>query len=200
MGLFYLDKANKVALCKEAYQVIPEFKKLSDDEMRFVILYTDYDSPFKQWPDKERKSKAQRWVFGEKAKDPEKDPKIRKAIEQFNELQFDDNRELYRTYQRKMTNFQLLYQNEEDPVKSDKYLIAIKNLRVEMNALHREIITNAQTEHVLKGNRKMSFLEKLRANKKLAEMRSTQAEKLGKINLMNELPTNNESKKENLIG
>jgi hypothetical protein len=198
--LFYLDRQNKIALHKDAYKVNPSFRKLTDDQMRYVILLTDYSSQFNQYPESERKQKSRGWVFGKGAENPEGDPKVRQAIIDYDNLQYDENRQLYRVYQKKMTSYQILYQNEADPQKSDKYLISIQNLQKAMNILHREIMTNVQANYVLKGKLKMSFLEHLRANKKLAAMRSEQEEKLEGIHIKNEMPTNNNSKRENLIG
>jgi hypothetical protein len=196
--LFYTDKEGKVILHPDAYKVCPEFKVLNEKDMLYVILFTDYYSHFAQFPEMERKKKARGWVYGMKAEDPQKRPEIREAIELYNDLQFDEDRHLYRVYQNKMRNLQLLYQNETDPDRSDKYLKAIENLKKSMADLHRQISSNTRVEYVLKGDKKMSFLEKLRKKKKYAEMIKERREKLASITIKNETNKGSEGK-ENII-
>jgi hypothetical protein len=197
--LFYVDAKGKEILHPDAYKVNPNFKKLKDDEMRYVILATDYFSQFNQWPEVERKKKARGWVFGMDAKDPEDNPLVKQAIDEYNDLQFDQERQLFRVYQNKMRNLQILYQNESNPEKSDKYLASIEKLKKVMTELQRDISANTKINFVVKGGKGLTFLELLRRNKKYAEMQQERRNTLNKIDMKNKLEEHGKNKGENLI-
>lgn len=197
--LFYVDRTGKILLHSDVYRVEPFFRELKEKDMIYVILRTDYFSQFHKYPEMDRKRKAKGWVYGMDAPDPEQKPEIRKAIELYEDLQFDDKRHLLRVLQNKKRKFELIFQQEEIPSKADKLLDSINKIQKAIDETQKEIITQTQAEPVLKGKKKMSLIEKLRDNKKLAEMRKEAVKKLKDVEIINELPTNSESKKENLI-
>jgi len=197
--LFYIDKKGKILLHPDVYKVEPFFRKLSSDQVCYLILRCDYKSQFHLWPTEERKRKAKGWVFGMDASDPKEDPKIAKAIKRYDELQYNDKEHTKRVYQDKKRKFELVFQHETDPIKSDKIMDSINKLQHAIEKIDKEILTDTQTSYQLKGKKQMTLIEKLLDNEKLAEMRRDAIDKLSGIDIKNDLPTNSKNKKENLI-
>jgi hypothetical protein len=104
--LFRIDKRNNTILDKQAAKLTQHCKKLSEEELRYVILVADYYSPLKQYPKKEKAIKAERMVWGTEAETKQigEDPKIKRAIEEYEELQYDPIRETIKAYREKVNS------------------------------------------------------------------------------------------------
>jgi hypothetical protein len=102
--LFRIDKRNNTIFDKQAARLTEQCKKLSEEELRYVILVTDYYSPLKQYPKKEKAVKAKRMIWGvEGDNNPiQDDPKIKRAIEEYENLQYDPVRETIIAYKEKV--------------------------------------------------------------------------------------------------
>lgn len=188
--LFYTDKTGKILLHKEVYQIVPEFKKLKDKEMLYVILSTDYFAMFHQYPPRERKQKAKRWIFGNDQINIEADPKIRSAIEQYQRIQYDEKRHSLDVFLNKKTQLEIAYQNEENPERSDKYLTAIQNVQKVIDRYKDEIAASIHTAAILKGGKEKSLLEIMASNGSLYDMRAAAVEKNKNIHIENQLEYN----------
>jgi len=83
--LFLIDERKKTVLHPFAIKLCPELAVLTEKEILFLIFAFDYDSPFKQFPERQRLSKAIIHVYGDNVPellDEEKRPKkIKLAIE-----------------------------------------------------------------------------------------------------------------------
>lgn len=102
--LFKIDKRGNAVFDKQAAKLTDHCKKLDEPFLRYVILVTDYYSPLKQYPKKEKSIKARRMVWGDKWEqvDPETDKQIQRAIEEYNSLQYDPIRETILAYKEKI--------------------------------------------------------------------------------------------------
>lgn len=185
--LFYTDKKGKVILHKDVYKIVPSFKELTDDEMLYVILSTDYYSIYHQYPEKDRKRKSKRWVYGKDAIDPETSPKVRKAIDNYNAIQYDEKRHTLEVYRKKRTIFEIQFENELDPERASKLMKSISEIQKMIDSLHHEITTLMQTKEILQGDKEMSLIERMRQNKELSEIRETAFEKQANLILENNL-------------
>ena len=63
--LFHLDQKNNAVLHPEAVKLCPELRLLNEKEVLFIILAFDYNSIYKQYPERQRLSKAIWHVFGD---------------------------------------------------------------------------------------------------------------------------------------
>ena len=63
--LFYSDIKNNIVLHPDCVKLSPELGLLSDKEILFIILAFDYNSIYRQFPERQRVSKAIWHVFGD---------------------------------------------------------------------------------------------------------------------------------------
>jgi hypothetical protein len=160
--LFRINKRNNLVMVPEAAKLTDHCKKLTEEELRFVILATDYYSPLRQYPKKEKLQKAKRMVWGKDDKDkffPEDDKKIAAAIEEYGELQYDQTRETIAAYQEKieMLMVQLLQTNTAGSV--SKIDADISTLQIRIKAL-QEDVERLEDNVKLKGkDDKLSLIE-----------------------------------------
>lgn len=168
--IFYLDKENKILLHSEAYKVLPELQILSETELRCVILATDYQSPFRLYPTKERRQNAVRWVYGKNSEKYLKDKKLLKAFENYNSIQYDQERETLRVLidKKAMVENQMLLEENSNKIKG--LVDTIKTLQGVIKEYETSITSTIQTNYVLKGGGKKSLLETLHENKRLYEI------------------------------
>lgn len=63
--LFYSDIKNNIVLHPDCVKLSPELGLLNDKEILFIILAFDYNSIYRQFPERQRVSKAIWHVFGD---------------------------------------------------------------------------------------------------------------------------------------
>jgi len=104
--LFRFDRKNKVAIHKDAIKLCFHLKKISSDELYYIILAYDYRSKFNQWSIEERRKRACIEAFpGGKWEDVE--AKIADAIEEYKSFQYDHRRatrDVYMTKKKRLEN------------------------------------------------------------------------------------------------
>jgi hypothetical protein len=169
--LFYTDLKNNVVLRRDCVDLCPELKLINDKELLFIILVYDYHSIYRQFPERQRLSRAIFHVFGDNVPnllDPEKHPqKIKIAIDSYRSLQYDPNVELIDLYNRKI-------QEQMSILEEDKSTIGIKNasenidrFRKLIRAIESEVIESTLMEGKLSGKMELSFLERFKSNQKM---------------------------------
>jgi hypothetical protein len=99
--LFKLDKAKKIVLNPDAVKLMPALRDLTEDETVYVVIFADYQSPYHQLPHEERLRRARHHVWGDSKKKVDS-PLIQAAIEAYQGLQYDHNRELVIKYRAKI--------------------------------------------------------------------------------------------------
>ena len=111
--------------------LFPEFKKVGSPAMKYIILVYGYDSPLREMPIDDRKTRAAELAgvqkFSEKDKTMQsyndlievRKPNVRDAITTFQSLQFDFDKDLLLAYEDQLTEFKALMRNKD---KSDKQL------------------------------------------------------------------------------
>lgn len=166
--VFYADTKNNVLLHPDAIQLCPELALLDDKDILFIIYAFDYHSPFRQYPERQRLSKAIWQVFQDNPKgylEPEeRSTQLRNAIECYKSLQYNRNIELIEMYNRKID--ELLVKLEATDVSN-----IIKSLRESIDGFRKDVkriemeVTEANlVEGQLKNNAKRSWLEKMQSN------------------------------------
>ena len=152
----------------DCVKLCPEFAYLDEKEMLCVILAYDYNSPYRQFTEDQRKPRALAHVYGPSADELFKKPKIKKAVEAYKSLQYDPNREQIIVYQRRLGNMDALLDTiDDDDLKKMKEVIATsKELRkaikeIEHELTHEEESGVTETQDKVK----LSFLEKLQSNR-----------------------------------
>jgi hypothetical protein len=104
--LFHLDQKNNTILHPEAVRLCPELGLLNEKEVLFIILAFDYNSIYKQYPERQRLSKAIWHVFGDNnpkfLEEDKREKRIQAAINAYKSLQYNRNEELISIYQQKI--------------------------------------------------------------------------------------------------
>lgn len=164
--LFYCDVKNNAVLHPEVVKLIPSLGLLNEKEMLYVILYADYSSPYKQFPDHERKRKAMWHAFSENESELIESPKMKMAVEDYISLQYNPKIELIRNYQQKIDKLLMQLQEDDAPSSIKKIDDAIDSLRKRIEVMQNEVDSAVNNEGVIKGKMTLSFLEKAMANVK----------------------------------
>ena len=168
--LFLIDERKKTVLHPFAIKLCPELAVLTEKEILFIIHAFDYNSPFKQFPERQKLSKAIFWAFGDNVPellDEEKRPKkIKLAIEAYKSLQYNANHELISTYQKKIDMAQGQILAEDAPMRLKNLRDIISGFRKDIHELQTEVVSQSIIEMGLKGDKELSLLEQWQSNKK----------------------------------
>lgn len=167
--LFYVDIKNNAVLHPEVVKLCPSLGALDEKEVLYIVLAHDYNSPYKQFPELERRRKAMWHAFGENEVDLINSPRIVAAANDYLSLQWNPKIETARAYQKKIDSLTVQLQEETAPTQIDKIDKAIESLTKRLNSMNREVAEDYVDEGVLKGGRTKSFLEKMLENKKRYE-------------------------------
>lgn len=169
--LFYADIKNNILLHPDVLKLKPELGLLTDKEALFIILAYDYNSIYRQYPERQRVSKAIWHVFNDNVPnllDEEKRPqKIKRAIEAYKALQYNRNIELVEMYNRKIDNLLEILETDSSVNGIKNNMDSIDRFRKAIRSIEEEIIEEKMIDGELKGNIKRSFLEKMQSNDKM---------------------------------
>jgi DNA-binding TFAR19-related protein (PDSD5 family) len=168
--LFLIDERKKTVLHPFAIKLCPELAVLTEKEILFLIFAFDYDSPFKQFPERQRLSKAIIHVYGDNVPDlldeDRRPKKIKLAIEAYKSLQYDSNQELIATYQKKIEMAQSQILEEDAPSRLKNLRDIISGFRNDIRELQTEVVAKSVLQAELKGDRELSLLEDMMASTK----------------------------------
>jgi len=167
LTLFRVNKNTGVSLHPEIIQLSEHIKKLNSKELGFLVDWVDYHGSFWQYIDEEtKKIKSWKKWFGET--EIEISPLILKAKEEYSYLQYDVDYEILNSYKKKilLLTEQLMDETSHVSIKAiDSAISALQKRIEEMESK----IKKTEDEIELKGDRKLSFLEKINRNKKREE-------------------------------
>jgi len=162
--LFKIQRKNKLVLHPAAVKLTVYLKKLTDDQLYYVILVYDYYSKYHQLPPRDRKQRAEREVFGSAAKDIEKGKTVmEKAIEEYLSLQYDYRREMIATYQEKIEQSRASLLNASS-LQVKGILDGNRLLDIEITKLQKEIDKDEEAIE-LKGGGQLTEIEVWQTNK-----------------------------------
>lgn len=164
--LFYLDKNCKAILHRDCINLCPSLATLSDEEVMYVILYADYNSPHRQLPEHQRKTKAMFDAFGENEPDLIESARILMAVEDYISLQYSPKIEAAKEYQKKVDHLLETLQAATTHTEIKKIDDAIDVCRKRIRMFEEEYEQDMQKQGVVKGKMELSFWEKIQANKK----------------------------------
>lgn len=133
---------------------IPSFLKAGEDAMKYICLFYGYNSPFRLVPVEERKAKVisicdiEKTPTGrpgklEKALLAMTNGDLRKAVEDFQDIQFDEDRDTHQAYLSYLKQCKdLLRKVDKDPKERDQAFKTAKefNTTVENEKSLREIL------------------------------------------------------------
>lgn len=169
--LFYADLKNNILLHPDVVKLSPELGLLSKDEVLFVILAYDYNSIFRQFPERQRVSKAIWHVWQDNKPeilDETRRPKrLQIAIERYKALQYNRNIELVEMYNKKIDDLLKLLEADNSATGIKNNMDSIDKFRKAIRAIESEIAEEKLMDGELKGATRLSFLEKMQQNEKM---------------------------------
>jgi len=158
--LFFIDPKNEgIVLRPDCYKLHPELSPLDEKELLLIILTYDYHSPYRQFPEPERKRKAVFHVYGENELEKYGEPTMRNAIEAYKSLQFIPELYQVEVYQKKiaMLNEQLV--SDDNITSTKKSLETIKLFEDAIRDLEKRATDAIVNKGQIKGGQELSFIE-----------------------------------------
>lgn len=171
--LFYIDQKNNVLLHPDVVKLEPQLALLTDKEVLFIILAYDYNSIYRQFPEKQRISKAIWHVWQDNKKEllPEnigmRPKRISAAIEAYISLQYNRNIELVEMYNKKIDDLLRILDTDVSTNGIKNAMDSIDKFRKAIQAIEREVVEEKLIDGELKGKTELSFLEKMKSNQKM---------------------------------
>jgi hypothetical protein len=164
--LFYIDDKNNTVLHRDCVNLCPELSVLTNEEVLFIVLAYDYHSPYRQFPEDDRIRKAMIHVYNDNNPKLMERDIIKSAIDAYKSLQYSPKIELAEKYQKKIDSLLLKLEADDNPTANKNILVVINAIRKDIIALESEIADEVQKDGVIKGQKELSWLEKLQRNQK----------------------------------
>ena len=167
--LFYIDPRNDgVVLRPDCYKLHPELSPIDEKELMLIILTYDYHSPYRQFPEPERKRKAIFHVYGENMMEKYDEVTVRNAIEAYKSLQFIPEIQQVEVYQRKIAKLnQQLEEDDEGAITTTKRTLeTIQLFEDAIRDLEKRAIDSIVTKGQIKGGQELSFIEDMMKSEK----------------------------------
>jgi len=169
--LFFADLKNNILLHPDVVKLSPELGLLSKDEVLFIVLAYDYNSIYRQFPERQRITKAIWHVWQDNKPDilnEDKRPqRIKSAIQAYKALQYNRNIELVEMYNRKIDELLRLLEGEISTTGIKNNMESIDKFRKAIRAIELEVVEEKLMDGELKGNAQLSWLEKMQSNEKM---------------------------------
>ena len=165
--LFYIDPKNDgIVLRPDCYKLHPELAPLDEKELLLIVLTYDYHSPYRQFPEPDRKRKAVLHVYGENELEKYDEPTVRNAIEAYKSLQFIPELHQVEVYQKKIAllNEQLI--QDDNIASTKKALETIRMFEDAVRDLEKRAADAITNKNQIKGGQELSFIEDLMKSEK----------------------------------
>lgn len=165
MSVFKVNHEFDAILNPDAAKLCEHLQKVSKEELLYIILAYDYtDGPYRMRTPDERKNLAKKRVYKTMDIEPETE-KVKKAVEEYKSLIFDVRRETIDNYKKKVSKYQKESLMEEISVAKLKEIdTAIKFLQTRISEIESEIFTEEKYDAYIKGDKKLSMIEKWQMN------------------------------------
>jgi hypothetical protein len=165
--LFYIDpKNNSTILRPDCLKLKPELSVLDEKEMMLIILTFDYHSPYRQFPEPERKRKAMIHVYGENVSEKFDETTIKIAIEAYKALQWIPELEQVKVYQRKIDRLNQQLEGDDNYTADKKILETIRLFEEAIRDLEKRATDSMISKGQIKGGQELSFIEELMRSEK----------------------------------
>lgn len=169
--LFFVDLKNNKVLHPDVVKLKPELALLNDKEVLFIILAYDYNSIYRQFPERQRISKAIWHVFQDNVptllNEEQRPQRIKSAIEAYKSLQYNRNIELIELYNRKLDEQMLLLEEERSSTGAKNINDNIDRFKKAIRSIELEVIEEKLMDGELKGATRLSFLDKMQQSEKM---------------------------------
>ena len=167
MAVFKMNRNFEIILNPDAVKLVPELTGISNDQLRYVILVTDYvDGPYRKKPKDERRNMAKKLIWGDSRKMVETE-RIRNAMSGYKSLIFDIRRETIEIYHEKIKVLQ------KESLMPDLPFARLKEIDMQITFLQDRVVIIShdldieESESIeLKGKKSLSYLEVWQRNQR----------------------------------
>lgn len=164
MLLFSLDTSQNAVINIDAAKICPELKKITKEELLYIIVVYDYHSPHSQFDLEERRGIAlNKYLKGKK--NPETKIAVQKAIEAYKSLQFDQKRETLSIYREKINSLTTDLIDAEDSARISDIIKSSESIRKQIDSIEKKIDDDEKMAEI-KGGSTLSFIEQVQNNRK----------------------------------
>jgi len=179
--MIYRIVKGKIEVIPEAASLVPSFSSLTENQLRFLIIAYDYtSSPYKMKPLSFREDMAEK-ITKIKRKDISQEIK-----DEFISCIYDIKRDKKELLQKKLISIQNGFETEESLTKLKELSSLMDFIEKKISDVDAEIIREDEMEVILKGERKLSLLEKIIRSRKLYNVEK-------RVNRIVDSSNNNES-------
>lgn len=164
-GIFRVKDDDSIIIDKDALLLVPELARVSDKELKYIILVYDlFDSPLRKIPFELRKQIAKRRIFGNIKTDIEKSENMIKAIFGYKSICYDPIRDSLDAFRSKIS---MINEKIIDPNlnlrDAKEWVNQLEFYESKMYSLEEEVKKD-ETVAELKGQKKLSNLERWQRN------------------------------------
>jgi hypothetical protein len=160
-----MDTTGLATLHPDAVRLTEYLKDLGQKQLQYVILVYDLDdSPLRKKPLEERRIFAKRKLGINEERDYENLDTMKKAIEEYQALNFNLRRTMKDSYLTKIMQLQRAIMIEDDPTRIKQFTSSIDILE---NKVHEMELALEEEEKIeLRGKKSLSFLELYKRNQR----------------------------------
>lgn len=179
-GVFIVNNSNTAILSSDAVKLCPELRKLTEEQVLYIILAYDYiDSPWRRMPLEDRQRLAKRKIWGEKDFNPEDYKNVLAGIEEYKGLIYDEEREMRDTLLIKLRMLNGEFLAESDVNRLNQIIKSQDLVQKRIDDFDVKIDIKEETIK-LKAGKQLSFIEQFMRNRVKYEERMNEimAEKL----------------------
>jgi len=178
-GIFRIRDDNRAVIDKDIIKLIPELRKVTEEELIYIILVYDwFDSPIRKMPLEMRKTSARRKLWKDLSITPEENPVVKKAIEAYKSICYDPIRSSIDAIKIKIEylNHSLLTDQDITLTKAKDIIGQLSFFNDKLYSLEQEVKTEDITHNEIKGQLKLGRLE-------FFQRKQQEAAKLRKISM-----------------
>mgnify|MGYP003145391645 FL=1 len=167
--LFDVDKEGNVLLQDKTVALVPEIlavyrhKDYGSRAIKWIVLMCDYNSPYRNLPEKEKREAVTMDMYGKRSFYKLDKEVIEKAMDKYNELQYDPLYEQYRVFNNKLIEFNEYIKNMpitgDNATELQKVMIGQDKIMDAREKLRKLILTRNEEEENIEGGGELSFLE-----------------------------------------
>jgi hypothetical protein len=159
-GIFRIKDDHSVIIDKDALLLAPELSKVSEKELKYIILvYDTFDSPLRKKPMDMRKQMAKRKMWGNISKNVERSPDMVKAIDAYKSLCYDPIRESLDAFRYKVSFInKKIAEPNLNLSDAKEYVKQLEFYESKLFSLEDEV-KKEETVAEIKGKKKLSNLE-----------------------------------------
>ncbi len=168
-NLFKIEKDGNVLLQDQTIALAPELfalykhKDYGSRAIRWIVSMYDYNSPYRNLPEKERKEQVTTDVYGKRSFYKLEKEIVKDAANKYKKLQYDPLLEQYSVFNEKLAQFneyvKLMPITGDNATELQKVMLGVDKIMEAREKLRKVIIARGEEDDTIHGGGELSFLE-----------------------------------------